>query len=113
MVAVNMAPRSVDLPAVEFWEGLFGKDLLVCEYMEDNSATLQIIDTGKKPKLKHVNRDQEVNFKWLHGILTQNRDTVFISLCPTKEQKADTSTNPLRGFQNDDMHVLSSALTFL
>ena len=88
-MAVNLAIREMAVPAMEFFKGLYGRDRIPFEFMEDNSATLSIIVTGKNPKLRHVSRTQKVNIRWLHDVFMGNKRVLKMVQCPTKEMKAD------------------------
>ena len=65
MVAANLALRQVGLPAQILLNTLLGRDVpLVLK--EDNTATIQIMLSGKTPNLRHVSRTHSINLCWIH-----------------------------------------------
>ena len=87
-----MAVRTMGIPGLEFFRGLYGKDIIHLDMYEDNAATKAIIESGRNPKLRHVLRTQKVNVKWLHDVFNACADVMKIVTCPTKEMKADIFT---------------------
>ena len=92
IVAANMAVRTMGIPGLDFFKGLYQNDSVKLEMYEDNAACEAIIKTGRNPKLRHVLRTQKVNVKWLHDVFTEHEHVMKIVTCPTKEMKADIFT---------------------
>ena len=65
MASANMAYKSVGAPTLDLLD-------LICErkvdmvMFEDNTATIQIIKTGKNPTMRHLLRHQGINIRVLH-----------------------------------------------
>ena len=63
------------------------------ELMEDNTATMQIIKTGRNPALRHIKRTQKVSVSWLHDVFDHVlSEQLKLTYCPSKEQNADIFT---------------------
>ena len=60
IVAADEALRLEGIPALDLWGKILGRNPTVTLY-EDNQATSRIIQTGKYPKLRHVQRLHGVN----------------------------------------------------
>ena len=59
-------------------------------FMEDNTATLRIIKTGKSDALKHVSRTHGVNIAWLNEVYRQG--IIIPRYCVTDAMAADIFT---------------------
>ena len=65
MASANMAYKAVGAPTLDLLD-------LICErkvqmiMFEDNTATIQIIKTGKNPTMRHLLRHQGINIRVLH-----------------------------------------------
>ena len=65
MASANMAYKAVGAPTLDLLD-------LICErkvdmiMFEDNTATIQIIKTGKNPTMRHLLRHQGINTRVLH-----------------------------------------------
>ena len=55
IVAADAAVRTVGIPALDLWETILGRAPEM-KLLEDNQATARIIQTGKFPTMRHVNR---------------------------------------------------------
>ena len=95
IVAANAAVRTEGLPALGLWQLVLGRkiDLIL---LEDNTATMQVLKSGKNPTMRHLNRTHRVNFAWLSEVF-RKCDQVHIAYCNTNEQAADLLT---KGFTN-------------
>ena len=76
--------------------------------MEDNSAMIQVVKTGKNPTMRCLNRTHRVNIGSLHE--TAQLEEVEILACPTAVQSAempmDSSTlGPLSEILNTAFHI--------
>ena len=88
-----MAVRTIGVPSLEIWDLLMQPKRCVVELMEDNTATMQIIETGRNPSLRHINRTQKVSVSWLHDVFDHvMSEQIKMTYCPTKEQKAGIFT---------------------
>ena len=68
IVAAAEALRLEGIPAFDLWSKILGREPQLTMY-EDNQATTRITQTGKYPKLRHVQRVHGVNISWLHDLL--------------------------------------------
>ena len=89
IVAADSALVVEGIPALDLWEVILGRTPKMILY-EDNQAASQIIDTGKYPKLRHVQRTHGVDSSFLHGChqagLYESQD------CNTKRRAGDIFT---------------------
>ena len=65
IVAADHAIRSSGLPALQLWERLLNRELLIDVY-QDNQATARIMTTGRAPTLRHIKRTHSVSVAWIH-----------------------------------------------
>ena len=67
--------------------------------MEDNTATLQIMLSGKSPNLRHVSRTHGVNLLWVHERISGRTGpdaAISADYCKTHEMAADIFTKEFR-----------------
>ena len=67
--------------------------------MEDNTATLQIMLTGKSPTLRHVSRTHGVNLLWVHERIagrTGPDAAITADYCKTHDMAADIFTKEFK-----------------
>ena len=93
MVALDLAVRTEGIPALSIWDVLLQRKTQL-RLMEDNQATIRILETGKCPTLRHVSRTQHVCVRWLHERVTEDPQ-IHIQYCDTNVQAADIFTKQL------------------
>eukprot|EP00972_Heterocapsa_arctica_P015260 2248196-Heterocapsa_arctica.AAC.1 len=68
-------------------------------FQEYNKATIQILQTGKNPTLRHLNRTHRVNVCWLSEVVNDLKD-IDLVYCETDKLAADIFTkafnNPIK-----------------
>ena len=65
IVSLNLAFRTLTLPALDLWETLLpGRFLSIVH--EDNQACIQVITTGKNPTMRYLGRTHGVSIQFLH-----------------------------------------------
>ena len=77
------------IPALELWEVILQRTPALTLF-EDNQATARIIQIGKFPKLRHVQRTHGICVAWLCDSLRKNLFSV--ADVHTKRQAADIFT---------------------
>ena len=65
MASANMAYKAVGAPTLDLLD-LIGEREVLMFMFEDNTATIQIIKTGKNPTMRHLLRHQGINIRVLH-----------------------------------------------
>ena len=55
IVSANLAVRTIGLPALDLWETVLKRSVLLT-LIEDNESTAAIIRTGKNPTMRHLSR---------------------------------------------------------
>ena len=81
------------LPALSLWEKLLDRTVeLHC--LQDNEATVKVLENGWSAKLRHVLRTHKVNL----GSLSEQfeEDNIHLDPVGTKEQAADVFTKNLQ-----------------
>ena len=63
------------------------------EANEDNLSTIQIINKGRSPALRHLAKTHRVSLAWVAEVCAS--DTIVLIHCPTDEQLADGFTKIL------------------
>ena len=66
-MALDAAVRIEGLPSLDLWERILGRTPELTVY-EDNQAASTIVQTGKYPKLRHVQRLHGVRISWFHDL---------------------------------------------
>ena len=67
IVAANSAVRTIGFPALDLWESVLQRKIILM-LLEDNESTYQIIKSGKNPTMRHITRTHGVNIQWLHDL---------------------------------------------
>jgi len=71
------------------WETLLNKKLKIV-FMEDNSAPIRVMETGKNPTMSHMGRTHGVSVMFLHECLTNG--IMEVRHCDTTLMAADIFT---------------------
>ena len=90
IVAADEALRLEGIPALDLWTKVLGRTPIIMLY-EDSQATSRIIQTGKYPKLRHVQRLHGVNISWLNDLYQKGLYKIHDT--HTKRQAGDIFTN--------------------
>ena len=102
IVAAAQALRTVGLPGLDLWDTIFmgtvGRKVQMY-FMEDNTATIAILKTGKNPNLRHLGRTHDVSVKWLKSVLDKMAEQIAMGYIETKWQCADIFT---KAFDNHE-----------
>ena len=96
IVSADAGVRTAGLPALDLWKVLWDREI-VLQLEEDNSAAKRVIDTGRNPTMRHLNRTHKVDLRFLHEQVKAGNMTV--RQCPTAEMSADILT---KAFSNGD-----------
>jgi hypothetical protein len=75
IVAADHAIRLEALPGLQLREALTGRKLKA-RFMEDNAATIRIIETGKSPVLRHIGRTHRVDLAFIHETYAEGQFTI-------------------------------------
>jgi hypothetical protein len=67
VVAADHALRTLGIPNAEGFALVLKRDLTI-DFLEDNSATIQICEKGSSPALRHVGRTHGISIAWLHEL---------------------------------------------
>ena len=65
IVAYALGLRTEGMPGLDLWETILQRrvELLI---WEDNTASIQILDSGRSPPLRHLGRTHGISLAWLH-----------------------------------------------
>ena len=64
-MATHHALRMVGLPSQLFWDVILPKKP-VLRLLEDNTAMIRCIETGRNPTMRYLHRTHHVSVAWLH-----------------------------------------------
>ena len=79
LVAADHGLRCEGLPALSLWEVVLRRSVGL-RFLEDNSAAIRVIETGKNPNMRHVGRTHDIDLMFLHECLMERR---FYTVPPT------------------------------
>ena len=80
------------IPAMQLWDKLLGRPVELV-IMEDNEATIRIVNKGASQKLRHIQRTHKIN---LWSIKERcDEDNVTLTYVGTDDQAADIFTKAL------------------
>ena len=68
------------------------KDHLRVYVMEDNQATIKMVQKGRSSQLGHVARRHRVSLGWVHEVATSSTEDVRVISAQTDKQAADVFT---------------------
>ena len=80
------------LPALTLWETLLGRSVKL-RILEDNQATIKVLEKGFSPKLRHTTRTHRVDVGSVHEVLQE--DNIGLEYVDTHSQAADIFTKTL------------------
>jgi hypothetical protein len=96
IVSVESGLRAEGLPALTLWDMVLQREVTL-KLQEDNQATIRIIESGKSPNLRHLNRTHRVNIAWLSEQFQKKQ--FKMSYCKSEHMRADIFT---KAFTNKD-----------
>ena len=71
LVACAEALRRTGLPALDVWDVL-RKAPMPMRFMEDNTATIQVVKHGHSKALRHLNRTHDVSLRWVKEVFDKS-----------------------------------------
>jgi len=115
IVAADLGHRVTGLPALCLWDTLFQRKV-ECHSMEDNSAMIRILETGKNPQLRYMGRTHKVNVAWLAEVIKEKsfllKYVISELQCGDIFTKVFLSADKWRQVRGLIGHVLSSNIGF-
>jgi ribosomal protein L16/L10AE len=86
IVSADAGVRTFGLPALDLWSLILNRRVkLVLE--EDNSAAKRVIETGRNPTMRHLNRTHKVDLRFLFEQVANGN--MEVRQCPTDSMAAD------------------------
>ena len=89
MVAADLGLRTEALPFMTLFDNIFKREMK-CLFLEDNQATLRIIQTGKHQALQHVSRTHRINTAWISE--TCRKQPIDLGACESHLMAGDIFT---------------------
>jgi len=67
IVSADMAIRLIGIPSLQLWDCILGqgKRKMVAILKEDNEAAIKVMETGKNPTMRHMQRTHGLDLAWL------------------------------------------------
>ena len=79
------------------------------DFEEDNETCITAIRAGQSPTMRHLKRCHNVSLKWLHDVLTQNKQ-MKINKCASADMTADIFTKPFGDKKRSTWNILLKLL---
>ena len=95
MVAASHALRLEAIPIQQLWESYLGRPVRMVLY-EDNQGTIDVINKGYSPQLRHLLKTQKCCIDLVHSIVHQLK-IAEVEKIGTEKQAADIFTKALGG----------------
>ena len=92
VIAVANAVFGEAIPVLQLWETVLGRPVELV-IMEDNQATIQVVNRGYSAKLRHILRTHKINLGSLKELLTEN--DIKLQYIESAKQSADVFTKAL------------------
>ena len=89
IVAANLALRMLGLPGLEMWDILLAREVVLL-FREDNTAMIRIMETGRNPTMKTLERNFGISVAWLNERLKSGE--YVIVHCGSKNMSAGIYT---------------------
>ena len=92
IVAADMAIRLIGLPSLQLWDCILGQGIrrLVAILKEDNEAAIKVMNSGKNPTMRHMQRTHGLDLAWLTEQF--QKGDYRIEYSPTRSMFADVFT---------------------
>eukprot|EP00972_Heterocapsa_arctica_P070192 10369016-Heterocapsa_arctica.AAC.1 len=65
MVAADFSLRHCGLPCFSLW-WILQPDKSILHFQEDNQAMIRVVETGRNPMMRYLQRTHGVSVAWLH-----------------------------------------------
>ena len=104
LVAANTVLKALGIPLLDLLEELVG-DPVSLDFEEDNETCITAIRAGQSPTMRHLKRCHNVSLKWLHDVLTQNKQ-MNINKCASADMTADIFTKPFGDKKRSTWNIL-------
>ena len=97
IVSADTAIFREGIPALDLWQVLTGREHVSCTLHEDNETMIRVMQTGRNPTMRHLNRTHGVD---ISGMKEQiERRLIDVKYTQTDRQCADIHT---KAFDNKD-----------
>eukprot|EP00435_Cladocopium_sp_Y103_P014697 s1958_g3.t1 len=93
MISLGSGLFSEAIPMQEYFECILQREVSLFSY-QDNSAVIQIVETGYSAKLRHLKKVFKLNIGSIHEFFCEN-ETALLLYIKTSLQRADPFTKPL------------------
>ena len=93
VVSLAASLFSEAIPVMDLWDMLLGNRKIQLEIMEDNQATIKVVQKGYSAKLRNVLQTHKIDLGSIKEVL--EREPVSIEYIKTDEQAADVFTKAL------------------
>ena len=83
--------RTLGIPAMDLWDVVLDNTVPV-DFLEDNESTIAVINSGRNPTMRHLQRTHDVSVKWLSDTFRFLKPRLSLINCDTVDQSADIFT---------------------